>query len=146
MERPIVSRLTRAVLAPSYRHQLVSGPRRVGKTTSMYQVVRRLMVEEISPDRLWWIRLDHPLTRGGDEDEVTRVLESQRVLRSDAIERAIYKDIPQSYNIDNPMFLDRLLYMLAGQMTGILSPGRPRLGPGDYSPRCAAAGHLAVDR
>lgn len=46
---------------------------------------------------------------------------SQRVLRSDAIERAIYKDIPQSYRI-SPLTLERLLYVLAGQITGLLSP------------------------
>ena len=47
---------------------------------------------------------------------------SQQVLRSDAIERAIYKDIPQSYRIDSPLTLERLLYVLAGQITGLLSP------------------------
>lgn len=47
---------------------------------------------------------------------------AQQMLRSDAIERAIYKDIPQSYRIDNPMALERLLYILAGQITGLLSP------------------------
>ena len=51
-----------------------------------------------------------------------RILESQRVLRSDAVERAIYKDIPQAAGVDNPMMLERLLYVLAGQVTGVLSP------------------------
>ena len=46
---------------------------------------------------------------------------SQQTLRSDAVERAIYKDIPQSYRIDSPMALERFFYTLAGQMTGILS-------------------------
>lgn len=50
-----------------------------------------------------------------------QLLRSQMVLRSDAVERAIYKDIPQSFGIDNPMLLERLLYTLAGQVTGILS-------------------------
>ena len=45
----------------------------------------------------------------------------QQKLRSDAIERAIYKDIPQSYRIDSPLTLERLLYVLAGQVTGLLS-------------------------
>lgn len=57
-------------------------------------------------------------------DEQTRLLISQQVLRSDAVERAIYKDIPQSFGVDNPMMLERLLYVLAGQLTGILSPSR----------------------
>ena len=59
---------------------------------------------------------------GTGEKIVNHVLESQRVLRSDAVERAVYKDIPQSAGVDNPMMLERLLYVLAGQVTGILSP------------------------
>ncbi len=50
------------------------------------------------------------------------VLESQRVLRSDAVERAVYKDIPQATGIDSPATLERLLYMLAAAVTGIMSP------------------------
>jgi len=57
-----------------------------------------------------------------DEDEPDRLLESQQVLRADAVERAIYKDIPQSFGVDNPMMLERLLYVLAAQITGLLSP------------------------
>lgn len=55
------------------------------------------------------------------EDEASLLLDSQRTLRSDAIERAVYKDIPQAFGIDNPMLLERLLYTLAGQIGGILS-------------------------
>jgi len=57
-----------------------------------------------------------------DEDEPSRLLESQQVLRTDAVELAIYKDIPQSFGVDNPMMLERLLYVLAAQITGLLSP------------------------
>ena len=46
---------------------------------------------------------------------------AQQMLRSDAIERAIYKDIPQSYRVDSPLNLERLFYVLAGQITGLLS-------------------------
>ncbi len=59
-----------------------------------------------------------------DEDEGSTLLRSQRTLRSDAVERAIYKDIPQAFGIDSPMLLERLLYTLAGQVTGLLSPRR----------------------
>lgn len=55
-------------------------------------------------------------------DDESALLQSQQILRSDAIERIIYKDIPQAFGIDNPMMLERLLYILAGQITGILSP------------------------
>lgn len=58
----------------------------------------------------------------GQSQVVELMLRSQQVLRRDAIERTIYKDIPQSFGINNPMDLERMLYVLAGQMTGILSP------------------------
>jgi len=56
-------------------------------------------------------------------DEGSALLQSQRTLRNDAVERAIYKDIPQAFGVDNPLMLERLLYTLAGQVTGVLSPG-----------------------
>lgn len=250
------------------RHQVVLGPRRVGKTTVLYQTVRHLIDNQIAPARIWWLRLDHPLLMelslgemaealiansgataeeplflmldeiiyahkwdlwlktffderwplriaatssstaalqgqrhesgvgrweeqhllpcgllealelvgtpvaftvantlaetltnlsageradptleglrrylllvGGFPELLTRpfnnspsepiddladhILESQQVLRSDAVERAVYKDIPQTAGVENPMMLERLLYVLAGQVTGILSP------------------------
>lgn len=61
--------------------------------------------------------LDRP-----EMDEQSRLLESQQVLRSDAVERALYKDIPQSFGVESPMMLERLLYVLAAQITGLLSP------------------------
>ncbi len=248
-----------------HRFHLILGPRRVGKTTVLYQTVRHLISEGVSPDRIWWMRLDHPvlmredlsrlvrqamnaagatpdrpvylmldelvyiedwdlwlktffddqwpvriaatssatadlrkrrtesgigrwteqylgpyhfaeflnlagveppqidvgsdlaetiahlrpgqpttealmaqrrafmlvggfpellaaLVRDAPESEGDQLLRSQRVLRTDAVERAIYKDIPQSFGVDNPMTLERLLYVLAAQVTGILSP------------------------
>ena len=58
-----------------------------------------------------------------DEDiEHNDILESQDFLRKDAVERAVYKDIPQSFEVENPIMLERLLYTLAGQIAGILSP------------------------
>ena len=250
------------------RHQVILGPRRVGKTTVLHQTVRHLIANGIDPGRIWWLRMDHPLllpaslgdlvrevlntseaTREnplflmldeivyaddwdlwlktfydegwpiriaatssstvalrkqrresgvgrweehhlmpcgleevfnlmGDPQEITprqtlaetlaslrsgqtagpmlepmriflllvggfpelvtrilrptkddpaqelevHVLESQGMLRSDAVERAVYKDIPQAAGIDNPLLLERLLYVLAGQITGVLSP------------------------
>ncbi len=60
--------------------------------------------------------------RDTPEDDVSLLLRSQRRLRDDAVERAIYKDIPQAFSIDSPMVLERLLYVLAAQVTGLLSP------------------------
>ena len=265
IERPLAQQLWQPLHSDEpHRFQLVLGPRRVGKTTALYQTVRHLMQAGVAPTRIWWLRLDHPLLLqeslgdlvravlatseasmeaplylmldelvytdqwdlwlktffddhwpvriaatssataalrerrlesgvgrwseqhltpylftefldlvdqpgevdvgdnladtvarlpqglradpslaiwrrlfmlvGGfpelltlardrpGEDESSRLLESQQVLRSDAVERAIYKDIPQSFGVDNPMMLERLLYVLAAQITGVLSP------------------------
>ena len=265
IERPLAKLLWQRLHDDDpHRFQVVLGPRRVGKTTALYQTVRHLIAAGIAPTRIWWLRLDHPLLLqenlgdlvravletshaspdepvflmldelvytdrwdlwlktffdeqwpvriaatssataalrerrlesgigrwseqhltpylfteflelvekdrsvrigdtlanslarlrhgqradqdlaawrrlfmlvGGfpelltaardrpDEDEPSRLLESQQVLRADAVERAIYKDIPQSFGVDNPMMLERLLYVLAAQITGLLSP------------------------
>lgn len=266
VERPLAKCLWRRMqLDQPRRYELVLGPRRVGKTTSLYQTVRHLLAAGVPAKNLWWLRLDHPLlmrlplkelvemtisfasataespvylfldeltyakdwdlwlktfydetwpvrlagsssstaalrdrklesgvgrweeqylapylfleflslvgdarevpvagtfyetlaaciagpvnlaglakrrrrfmlTGGfpelliGDsgkvekQDDASALLQSQRTLRNDAVERAIYKDIPQAFGVDNPMLLERLLYTLAGQATGILSP------------------------
>ena len=265
VERPLPALLSGHLLAGEPRRfQLVLGPRRVGKTTCLYQTVSRLLALGIDAQRIWWLRLDHPLLMPLDlgrllggirdevddpskpafvfldeltyardwdlwlktfhdehwplriagsssstaalrerrlesgvgrweeqylapylfgefldlvdsdvsipieatlsgtieaalkarcdlaalprlrraflltggfpellvavradaegEDEASTLLRSQRTLRGDAVERAIYKDIPQAFGIDNPMMLERLLYTLAGQVTGLLSP------------------------
>ena len=57
-----------------------------------------------------------------ENNEAELLLLSQQMLRSDAVERAIYKDIPQSFGVDNPMMLERLLYVLADQVSSLLSP------------------------
>jgi predicted AAA+ superfamily ATPase len=59
--------------------------------------------------------------KSSKEDEGSLLLDSQRTLRSDAVERAIYKDLPQAFGIDNPLMMERLLYTLAGQIGGIFS-------------------------
>ena len=267
VERPLPALLSsRLLTSDPRRFQLVLGPRRVGKTTCLYQTVRQLLRAGVDSRRIWWLRLDHPLlmqldlgsllgvvrddiedpnepafvfldeltyardwdlwlktfhderwplriagsssstaalrerrlesgvgrweeqylapyllgefldlvehgtsipvaetldatlaaalkagwdpagieplrrrlllTGGfpellvaagagtGDDDEVSMLLRSQQTLRNDAVERAIYKDVPQAFGVDNPMMLERLLYALAGQITGLLSPQR----------------------
>ncbi|MDN5749344.1 MAG: ATP-binding protein [Pseudonocardia sp.] len=264
VERPLAGLLWKRLVADEpRRYELILGPRRVGKTTAMYQTARHLLDSGLSPDRLWWLRMDHPLLlreplgdlvrgilgsrapvagaetvllldelvyaqdwdlwlktfyddrwpvriiatssataalrgrrpesgvgrwneqflmpylfteyldlrgegvsvqigrnlaetlamlparlpdpallaarrsrfllvggfpellaadRSASLDDADQLLLSQQVLRSDAVERAVYKDIPQSFGIDNPMLLERLLYVLAGQITDVLSP------------------------
>ena len=65
--------------------------------------------------------LNTPEPEGMDAGDL--LLRSQRVLRKDVVERVVYKDIPQVYKIESPLNLERLLYVLAGQFTGILGPG-----------------------
>ncbi|MGI8574990.1 MAG: ATP-binding protein [Egibacteraceae bacterium] len=60
------------------------------------------------------------LDADSENEEITLV--SQRTLRADAVERALYKDIPQSFNIEDPLNLERVLYTLAGQVAQVLSP------------------------
>lgn len=266
VERPLAKLLWRRLRQDEpHRYQLVLGPRRVGKTTALYQTVRHLIDDGIAPGRIWWMRLDHPLllqkglddlvraaieASGADtehpaflmldelvytdrwdlwlktfyddgwpvriaatssataalrerrlesgvgrwseqhltpylfpefldlvdkrppidvdddlgasvaalptgrrsndslaslrrafmliggfpellsrhpqtyspESESDRLLQSQQVLRTDAVERAVYKDIPQSFGVDNPMMLERVLYVLAAQIAGLISP------------------------
>lgn len=268
VERPLAQSLwARLDKDEPRRFQLILGPRRVGKTTCLYQTVRRLLAENVPAQRLWWLRLDHPLLMtvplddllrkvikyskatpaepafvfldeltyardwelwlktfydehwpihlagsssstaaiskskresgvgrweeqylapylltefmhlaghpmdipvgatladtldasidqrlntahveplrdaymliggfpellvtlvkdlaGEQPDLHTTFLQSQRTLRTDAVERAIYKDIPQVYGVSNPMLLERMLYTLAAQATGVLSP------------------------
>ena len=57
-----------------------------------------------------------------DEPFTDELIAAQQSLREDSVERAVYKDIPQAFQIDNPMMLERLLYVLAGQVAQLLSP------------------------
>jgi predicted AAA+ superfamily ATPase len=66
------------------------------------------------------ITADRDALNAADPGEAA-LLSAQQTLRADAVERAIYKDIPQAYGV-RPMLLERLLYVLAGQVTGVLSP------------------------
>ena len=62
VERPLGANLWRRMVNDEPRRfQLILGPRRVGKTTCLYQTVRRLIKANVPPDRIWWFRLDHPL-------------------------------------------------------------------------------------
>jgi predicted AAA+ superfamily ATPase len=83
-----------------------------------------------APPQLAALRRDFLLTGGfpdlltvrpPEADEQDQLLRSQQALRGDAVERAVYKDIPQSFGLDSPMLLERLLYVLAGQIGGLVS-------------------------
>lgn len=83
----------------------------------LHQRRRRFLLTGGFPELL----LDDKYTHA---DEQSLLIQSQEMLRIDAVERAIYKDIPQAYGVDNPAMIERLLYTFAGQFTGILSPNK----------------------
>jgi predicted AAA+ superfamily ATPase len=60
--RALQGLLLRELLHPSLnRFEIILGPRRVGKTTLMYQLVADLISNGVSAERIWWFRLDHPM-------------------------------------------------------------------------------------
>ena len=84
---------------------------------------RRLMMVGGFPELLRFAgEASHEADDGYEYSEAELLLLSQQVLRPDAVERAVYKDIPQSFGVDNPMMLERLLYVLADQVSSLLSP------------------------
>jgi predicted AAA+ superfamily ATPase len=110
---------------------LVGNPVSVPRESTLAETIEACIRAHISVAELEPLRRRFLLTGGFPEllresgaanDEEFALLESQRILRSDAVERAIYKDIPLAFGIDSPTALDRVLYVLAGQVTGILSP------------------------
>lgn len=56
------------------------------------------------------------------EDDVEgELFRSQQILRTEAVQRVAGMDIPQAFDIKNPLMLERLLYILAGQMCGLMN-------------------------
>jgi len=104
---------------PTLDATLAALPARLPEPDSIAGLRRRLLVVGGFPELL-------RVEQGGSDqaDDANRLLESQQTLRADAGERAVYKDIPQSYGVDSPMALERLLYVLAAQVTGVFSPSK----------------------
>lgn len=50
------------------------------------------------------------------------VRRAQDRLRSDVVDRVIFRDIPESADMDDPARLKDLLHVLAGQVAGVMSP------------------------
>lgn len=71
--RALGANLWQALLAGGQgRYHLISGPRRVGKSTAMYQTVARLREVGVPPERLVWVRLEHPLLIGASVERLLR--------------------------------------------------------------------------
>ena len=75
-----------------------------------------------------WVHRTEGLDSLSEENAADRLgihmLVSQRFLRSDAVVGSVYKDIPQSVGVRDPLALERLLHVLAGRVTGLLNPSR----------------------
>ncbi|MDE0092093.1 MAG: AAA family ATPase, partial [Oligoflexia bacterium] len=96
IERPLAKYLWKYILRPSFkRYLIILGPRRVGKTTVMYQTVRHLLNNQISPDKIQWVRLDHPLLMPLD---LGSIVKSAMELSKATKDRPLYS------------FLDELVY------------------------------------
>lgn len=61
VRRPLSDKLWNNLLGPAHRYQVVLGPRRVGKTVGMHQTIQALIDHGVKPDRLWFLKMDHPL-------------------------------------------------------------------------------------
>ena len=61
LQRPLAKQVWRTIVEQPWRFQVILGPRRVGKTVSLYQTVQQLIEYGIPPRRLWFMRMDHPL-------------------------------------------------------------------------------------
>lgn len=73
VERGFVEQLTQWLVdGPATPYSLLLGPRRVGKTSVMYQVVSRLLGRGVSPRRICWMRLDHPMLMEKQLGELVR--------------------------------------------------------------------------
>lgn len=112
---------------------LVSHPTTVSPTTDLFDTLLACLERPIELAGVETLRtrlmliggfpeLLHSVDSANAESLETAFVRAQHMLRSDAVERAIYKDIPQVFGVENPIVLERLLYVLAGRMTGILSP------------------------
>ena len=61
IKRPLAEQMWQTIVKDPWRYQIVIGPRRVGKTVSMYQTIQQLIDYGIPSNRLWFMRMDHPL-------------------------------------------------------------------------------------
>lgn len=69
--RTVRDRLSR----PSWRRALIlEGPRRVGKTTILYQIADAVLrTREVPPRRVWYASFDHPILKLARMDQVVRL-------------------------------------------------------------------------
>ncbi len=73
VSRPLAQVLWRKLLDDQPRRfQVILGPRRVGKTTVLYQTVQHLLRHDVPPRQIWWWRLDHPALAGASLGDLAK--------------------------------------------------------------------------
>ena len=119
------------------RFQVILGPRRTGKTVTMYQTVRHCLARKVDPGLLWWVSLDHPLLMRHDLDELVRFV----VRRSGAsatrpaylfLDELVYAD---QWDLWLKQFYDRRLpirLMASSSAASVLRQGRLESGVGRW--------------
>lgn len=75
------------------RHVILTGPRRVGKSTIMYQTINDLLDQGIHPKNIMYVSFDHPILKMSEIDKIIRVF-----INNMALDEKIY------------LFLDEIQY------------------------------------
>ncbi|MGB9905742.1 MAG: ATP-binding protein, partial [Desulfotomaculales bacterium] len=74
VKRVAFAEIKRALLHPRLRRIVfLSGARRVGKTTLMYQIIDELLRSKIPPKRIFYLSLDHPVLKFFSLDELREI-------------------------------------------------------------------------
>jgi len=55
------------------RHVILTGPRRVGKSTIMYQTIKDILIANVPPKNIMYVSFDHPLLKISEIDRILKV-------------------------------------------------------------------------
>ncbi|PWK13049.1 ATP-binding protein [Tumebacillus permanentifrigoris] len=55
------------------RHVILTGPRRVGKSTIMYQTIHDLLEANVPPKNIMYVSFDHPILKLSEMDRIIRI-------------------------------------------------------------------------
>ena len=111
----------KATLADTIEHAVISGLNFSPMTSERQRYMFLGGFPELLMQQSSAAAAAEPTLFDGDAELASELLRSQRVLRDDAVQKALYLDIPQVFGVSEPLNLERLLYTLAGQMTGLVS-------------------------
>ena len=148
-ERPLVGALGATLLGDRpLRYEVVLGPRRVGKTTVMYQTVRRLLNAAVPAQRLAWLRLDHPYLLPINLGDLVEVLRGISGAEGDQTTYVFLDELVYADQWDRwlkTFFDDRLPVKIVGtsSATAALHERRIESGVGRWEEQFLAPYHLS---